>query len=128
MRVMRMDTKGIEVRGARAAWAHEIERAINRVKRAHFDKWMRREWHKAGARDHWPEVRKASWASWRSKRSDGTAPDAPRRSTRPRTTQRKLWVKGHVPPEFLDWVERRWSHDDETRAILSGCCFEVWER
>ena len=30
--------------------------------------------------------------------------------------------------EFLDWVDRYWSHDDETRVMLSECCFEVWER
>ena len=41
--------------------------------------------------------------------------------------QPKVWVKGHVPREFLDWVERYWSHDGETRAMLGGWGFGVWE-
>ena len=43
-------------------------------------------------------------------------------------TQPRVWVRGHVPKEFLDWVERHWAHDNETKAMLSKCCFEVWER
>ena len=70
VRVMRMDMEGIEVRGASAAWVDEIEHAIDNVKRTNLDKWTRREWHKAGARDHWSEGRKAEW---KGRRLDWTA-------------------------------------------------------
>lgn len=42
-------------------------------------------------------------------------------------THRKVRVKGHVPSEFVDWVEN-WSHDNETKAMLRGYCFETWEQ
>ncbi|MFC1806272.1 hypothetical protein ACFL09_04745 [Planctomycetota bacterium] len=69
----KMGPKELAARETKAAWAHEIEHAIDNVKRTRFDKWMRREWHKAAARDHWPEGEKARWVGWRSRRCDGTA-------------------------------------------------------
>ena len=95
---------------------------------AELDRWMQKEWHEAGARDHWPEGRKAKWVEWKRRRSPGASQGAGQRPEHRRVTQPKVWVRGHVPKEFLDWVGRHWSHDDETRAILSGSCFEVWER
>ena len=77
-----------------------------------LDKWMRREWQKTGARDYW---------------SEGGKVERKGQVSRGSVAQSKVWIKGHVPKEFLDWVERHWSHDDETRAMLSGSCFEVWE-
>jgi hypothetical protein len=49
---------------ARAAWAEEIEHAIDNVKRTKSDKWMRREWHKAAARERWSEGRKSERVQW----------------------------------------------------------------
>ena len=128
VRVMRMDMRAVEVRGARAAWEDEIERAIDSVKRTNLRRWMRKEWHKAAARDHWSEGRKARWMEWKRDRSPEASRDPCHQSERPRVAQPKVWVKGHVPREFLDWVERHWSHGNETRAVLRGCCFEAWER
>ena len=86
---------------------------------------MRRGWHKAGVRDRWPAGRKAKWLEWKKERSCTPARVRPDRS---RAMQSKVWVKGHVPSVFLDWVERYWNHDNGTRAVLGECCFEVWER
>ena len=58
---------------AGTAWREETERAIDNVKRTKLDKWMRREWHKAAARDHWSEGRKVKWVEWWSKLCDGAA-------------------------------------------------------
>ena len=119
-----MAIEGQAVGSIGTAWADEIEHAIDNVKRTGFDKWMRREWHKAGARERWSEGRKAKWTDWKERqRCDET-----RQPFGPPAAEPKVWVKGHVPREFLDWVERYWSHDDETRAMLGECCFEVWER
>ena len=109
------------------AWREEIERAIDNVTRNEWDKWMRKEWHKATARRRWTADRKARWAARKERRSRGAARGDLRQAARMSITQSKVWVKGHVPKEFLDWVERYWSHDNETRAVLSGHCFEVWE-
>ena len=106
----------------------EIEHAIDNVKRTNLAKWMRREWHKAGARDHWPGNRKVRWMEWKRRGLTGAATGPASQVNRPRIAQSKAWVRGHVPREFLDWVERHWSHDDETRAMLVGCCFEAWDR
>ena len=106
----------------------EIERAVDSVKRTVLDRWMRREWHKAAARDHWSEGRKAKWVEWKRQGCDGAGRHGTHRAKHPHVTRHKVWVKGHVPREFLDWVERHWSHDAETRALLSESCFEVWER
>ncbi len=42
---------------AKALWLEqqrdEIERAIKNVKRSGWDKWFRREWHRAGAMRKW---------------------------------------------------------------------------
>ena len=113
---------------AGSAWQDEIERAIDNVKRTKLGKWMRAEWHKAGARDRWSEGRKARWVELRKKPSRTMVPDDTDRYARRGVASPEAWVRGHVPKEFLDWVERHWSHDDETRAMLGGCCFEVWER
>lgn len=68
-----MDPREPAAREAKAAWAGEIEHAIDNVKRTKFDRWMRKEWHKADARSHWSEGRKIGWASWRRRRSRGGA-------------------------------------------------------
>ncbi|MFC1806110.1 hypothetical protein ACFL09_03930 [Planctomycetota bacterium] len=121
---MKMRVEQHEGRAMVASWQSEIEKAIDNVKRDRLDKWMRAEWHKAKARDHWSERRKAKWVEWRSKSAHEVTAD----DMCPLTSQRKVWVRGRVPKEFLDWVERYWSHDDVTRAMLNECCFEVWER
>ncbi len=53
VQVIEMVVKGIEAEGASAAWADEIELAIDNAKRTKFDRWMRSEWHKAAARARW---------------------------------------------------------------------------
>ena len=123
-----MNVKGVAAEEARAAWADEIERAVDNVKRTKLDRWMRREWHKAAARSRWSEGRKAEWMEWKRRRSGGAIRGNAQQPESVPATQPKVWVKGRVPREFLDWVERHWSHDDETRAMLTGCCLEVWER
>ena len=115
-------------RAAKAAWAEEIERAIDNVKRTEWDKWMRREWHKEDSRRKWSADRKARWAEWREQHSRGGARVEVGQPERVSVTQSRVWVRGHVPKEFLDWTERHWSHDNETKAMLGECCFEVWER
>ena len=122
---MKMDA---EHHAAVAGWKDEIEHAIDNVKRTKLDKWMRREWHRAGARERWAEDRKAEWEDWRRRRRRETGKGNSQRLGRRCTTQAKVWVKGRVPREFLGWVERHWSHDGETKAMLNECCFEVWER
>ena len=123
--VMKM---GVEQHAAVAGWGDEIERAIDNVKRNKLDKWMRAKWHKAAARRCWSEGRKAKWTDWKGRRPREVSRNDRHQPDRGPVTLSKVWVKGHVPKEFLDWVERHWSHDDETRAVLTGCCFEVWER
>ena len=93
-----------------------------------LDKWMRAEWHKAAARGQWSEGGDAEWVDWKGRRPCGASRSNRHQLERVPIAESKVWVKGRVPKEFLDWVERYWSHDDETRAVLSGCCFEVWER
>ena len=126
--VIKMDVTHHAKQAARAAWAEEIDRAVENVKRTERDKWMRREWHKADSRRKWTADRKARWLDWRERRSSGATRVEVGQPERCSVTPAKVWVRGRVPKEFLDWVERHWSHDNETRAMLSGCCFEVWER
>ena len=38
----------------RWAWGHQIERAIDNVKRLAWDKWFRKQWYRAGAMRKWP--------------------------------------------------------------------------
>ena len=109
-------------------YQEEVERAIDRVKRSKLDKWMRAEWHRAGARDHWSKRRKAKWLDWKRRHPNEAATGRSCPATHTHVTKSKVWVKGHVPEEFLHWVERYWSHEDETRVMLSECCFEAWER
>ncbi|MFC1805664.1 hypothetical protein ACFL09_01620 [Planctomycetota bacterium] len=123
-----MELQELAGKAMMAAWQDEIEHAIDKAKRTALDRWMRTEWHKAGARDRWSRDRKVRWMKWKRRGLRRAVSEGPHRSGRPRVTVSKVWVRGHVPKEFLDWVERYWSHDDETRAVLSGCCFEVWER
>ena len=59
-----MDVERQAVGSVEVAWHEEIENAIDRVKRTKFDKWMRTEWHKAGARERWTAGRKAGWVRW----------------------------------------------------------------
>ena len=110
-----------------AAWQDEIEHAIDNIKRTKFDRWMRREWHKAAVRGRGSPERKAEWKEWRRRRSGEAGRDGTHGLNHSRASQPKVWVRGRVPKEFLDWVEGHWSHDGETRAVLNECCFEVWE-
>ena len=126
--VIKMDVSQFPEQSAKAAWAEEIERAIDNVKRTEFDKWMRKEWHKAGSRREWSADRKARWLDWREQHSRGVARDGAGQPERVSVTPAKVWVRGRVPGGFLDWVERHWAHDNETKAMLSECCFEEWER
>ena len=123
-----MGVKGIKVEGAWAAWADETELAIDNGKRTKLDKWMRSEWHRATARDRWTAGRKAKWLEWKRHRSPAALRGAGHQPDRGSLAQSKVWAKGHVPKESMDWVERHRSHDTETRAMLRGCCFGVWER
>ena len=70
---MKMDVEEHDV----AVWKDDVERAIDNVKRTKVDTWMRKEWHKAGARDHWSEGRKAKWVGWRGERCDGPRHQVP---------------------------------------------------
>jgi len=126
--VIKMDVTQCLEQAARAEWAEEIDRAVDNVKRTEWDKWMRREWHKADSRRQWSADRKARWADRRERRSSGATRVEAGQPERVSVTPAKVWVRGRVPKEFLDWVERRWNHGNETKAMLSGCCFEVWER
>jgi len=128
LKVLKMDVTQQLKQSARAAWAEEIERAIDNVKRSAWDKQFRREWHKADSRRRWSASRTAKWTDWRRGCSLGAAQGAASQPERVPVMPSKVWVRGHVPKEFLDWVERHWSHDNETKAMLSGCCFEEWER
>jgi len=111
-----------------AAWAEEIERAIDNVTRTQWDKWMRREWHKAESRRQWSADRQAKWEEWREKRPRGATRGEASQPEHVSVTPAKVWVRGHVPRKFLDWIEGHWVHDTEIKAMLRECCFEVWER
>jgi hypothetical protein len=126
--VIKMEPAHHAEQAVRAGWAEEIDRAVDNVKRTQADKWMRREWHKADSRRQWSADRKARWLEWRERRSSGPTRVEAGQPERVSVTPRKVWVRGRVPKEFPDWTERHWSHDNETRAMLSGCCFEVSER
>ncbi|MFC1805732.1 hypothetical protein ACFL09_01975 [Planctomycetota bacterium] len=123
-----MELKELAGKAMMAAWQDEIERAVSNVKRTEWDKWMRTEFHKAAGRTRWSSRRKVRWMKWKRQGLRGAASEGSHRPDRPQVRQSKVWVKGHVPSEFLDWVDRYWGHDDETRAIMNECCFEVWER
>ena len=110
----------VEQHEGAAASREEIEHAIDSVKRSRLDRWMRTEWHKAGARNRWSRGRKVRWMKWKRQGLRGGVSGGSHRPDRPHVRQSMVWVKGHVPREFMDWVERRWSHDDEARAMLSG--------
>jgi hypothetical protein len=43
----------------------KIEHAIDGVKRTEPDKWMKTEFHKAAARNRWPQGRKVRWKKWK---------------------------------------------------------------
>jgi hypothetical protein len=126
--VVNMELKELAGKATMATWQDEIEHAIDSVKRSRLDRWMRTEWHKAGARNRWSKGRKVRWMEWKMRGLRGAESEGSHRPDRPRVRQSKVWVRGHVPKEFMDWVERSWSHDDETKAVLGECCFEVWER
>jgi hypothetical protein len=53
---------------ARAMWLEqqraEIERAIKNVKRSHWDKWFRKQWHKAGAMRKWQRRQASDAGRW----------------------------------------------------------------
>jgi len=126
--MIEFDIDPLVLTSLRAEWRDEIERAVDNVKRTEWDKWMRREWHKADSRRQWSADRKARWLDWRERRSSGGTRMEAGQPERVSVTPPKVWVRGRVPKEFLDWVERHWSHDNETKAMLSECCFEEWER
>ena len=126
--VIKMDVTHYAEQAARAAWAEEIERAIDNVKRTEWDKWMRREWHKADSRRQWSAGRQARWEEWRERSAHGATRDEANQPEHAPIAKSKVWVRGHVSREFPDWVENRAGHDSETRAMLNECCFEVWER
>jgi hypothetical protein len=50
---------------AKALWLEEqqaeIERAIKNVKRSDWDKWFRKQWHKAGAMRKWQRRQARGW-------------------------------------------------------------------
>ena len=89
---------------------------------------MRREWHKADARRQWSADRQARWEERRERRSHEVAQEEAQQPGSLGVARPKVWVRGQVPKEFLDWIENRAAHDNETRAMLSECCFEEWER
>ena len=89
---------------------------------------MRREWHKAGARGRWSEGRKVRWVKWKRRHPNVAATGRLCPATHTHVRKSKVWVKGRVPREFLAWIERHGSHDGVTRAMLTECCLEVWER
>ena len=93
-----------------------------------LDKWTRREWHKAAARERWSEGRKTRWEDWRRGLSREPGRDDGHRPKHVPVAEPKVWVKGRAPKEFADWVERHWSQDDETRAIVSECRIEACEK
>ena len=126
--VVEMEMKELAGKSMMATWQDEIERAVDNVKRTQWDKRMRTEFHKAAARNLWSRGRKARWMEWKRRGLRGAVSEGSYRPDRPQVRQSKVWVRGHVPKEFMDWVDRYWSHDDEMRAVLAGCCFEVWER
>ena len=128
LKVIEMDVTHHGEQATQAAWTEEIDRAVDSVKRTAEDKWMRREWHKADSRRQWSADRTARWLDWREKHRREAARDGARQPGHASATPAKVWVRGRVPKEFLDWTERHWGHDNETKAMLSGCCFEVWER
>jgi len=86
------------------------------------------EWHKAASRRRWSAARKARWEEWRERHSHEASRGEASQPGRVPGTQSRMWVRGRVPREFLDWVESCWAHDAETQAMLSEGCFEVWER
>jgi hypothetical protein len=53
---------------AKALWREEqraeIERAIKNVKRSDWDKWFRRQWHRAGAMRKWPRRQASDAGRW----------------------------------------------------------------
>ncbi|MBL7224140.1 MAG: hypothetical protein ISS72_09825 [Candidatus Brocadiae bacterium] len=123
-----MELKELAGKAMEAAWQDEIERAVSNVKRTKWDKWMRTEFHKAAARNQWSKGRKVRWMEWKRRGLRGAVSEGSHQPDRSHVRQSKVWVKGHVPKEFMDWVDRYWSHADETRAMLCECCFEVWRR
>jgi len=123
-----MDVTQQLTQAARVEWAEEIERAVDNVKRTEWDNWMRREWHKADSRRQWPASRKARWADWRAQRSRGVAGDEAGQPEHVLVTRPKVWVRGRVPREFLDWVENREGSDPAERELLAECSLEEWER
>jgi len=56
----------------------------------------------------------------RSRRPSEALRDGFRQADRVAITQAKVFVRGRVPREFLDWVERGWGRDGETRTVLRG--------
>ena len=68
-----MELKELAGKAMMATWQDEIERAVSNVKRTRLDRWMRAEWHRAGARDHWSEGREARWVVWKKRHARGAA-------------------------------------------------------
>ena len=121
-----MDTTQYLGQSAKAAWAEEIERAIDNVKRTGWDKQFRREWHRAAwRRGRLPAPRRAEKAR-RSRRT--STRDAHPRAANASCRPQRVWVRGRVPREFLDWLARQEGSDPEEREMLAECFLEEWER
>jgi len=116
------------VRSAKAAWAEEIEHAIDNAKRTESDKRLRSGWYKAAARRRWTKDRKARWRDWREEHSGEEAGGRRRQPDSLLVARNKVWVKGHVPKGFIEWAEKRGNHDEKTELMLDACCFEEWKR
>lgn len=53
-------------------------KAIANARRTAWDKWMRKQWHKAAARERRTGSRRAKWADWRRRGSRGAVAHAAR--------------------------------------------------
>jgi len=123
-----MNVTQLADQAARAAWAEEIERAIDNVKRNTESKRLRREWYKAESRGRWSADRKARWEDWRKQQSCGVAQDETGQPKRVSASRPRVWVRGHVPREFLDWLSGQQGSNPEGCEMLAECFFEEWER
>jgi len=124
--VIRMNITQYLGQSARAALAEEIERAIDNVKRSAWDKQFRREWHRAAwRREGHPAPRRAEkvWRNRSTSWRDGH-PRAANAGCRPQ----RVWVRGRVPWEFLDWLSRQEGSGPEEREMLAECFLDEWER
>jgi len=111
---------------AKPAWAEEIERAIDNAKRSAWDKQFRREWHRAAWRREGHPASRGAEKAWRSRSTSwaDAHPQAANAVCRPQ----RVWLKGRVPREFLDWLSRQDGCEPAEREMLAECFLEEWER